>query len=317
MPLSLFLNDGAHRRFRQFSVKNVSFSLKTIYDFNDLPVFENIGTRYGLVEFQRDTKPKFPVAFFRYDHNKWEKYLAKPLINSDDPLSVYLPKQAGFFNDFIPIEVHKDSIPRQGINTCGANDVFLFNSFQSIDENNCLMDNEYILPSAYIFPLLTKNNFKGEAGKVMLPEKWVLLPYNLNGKILSQAQLDAEPYLKAYLNRFKNWLQHRRGKLIQTQVNKGLWWAMLGVGKYNFMPYKIVWEAYGRKSFKPQLVKGNWQVNQSLQAYIPVKQKTEALKILKQLQNPIIETYLLSLKMEKTMNWAQPGKIKKLLKIKH
>ncbi len=136
------------------------------------------------------------------------------------------------------------------------------------------------------------------------------------GKILSQAQLDAEPNLKAYLNKFKKRLQQRRGKLIQTQIKKGLWWSMLGVGKYNFMSYKIVWEAYGRKSFKPQLVKDTWQVNQSLQASIPVKQKTEALKILKQLQNSVIKAYLLSLKMKKTMNWAQPGKIKKLLQIK-
>ena len=82
-----------------------------------------------------------------------------------------------------------------------------------------------------------------------------------------------------------------------------------------FAPYKIVWEAYGRNTFKPLLVFGRWQVNQSLQTYIPVWSKQEALELLEKLKNPVIEKYLLSMKMGKTMNWAQPGKIKKLLNV--
>lgn len=91
---------------------------------------------------------------------------------------------------------------------------------------------------------------------------------------------------------------------------------MLGVGNYNFFPYKIVWEAYGRTVFKPQVFEGSWQANQSLQAYIPCKTRDEAEGVLLKLEDKRIEEYLLSLKMEGTMNWAQPGKIKKLIKLK-
>ena len=89
----------------------------------------------------------------------------------------------------------------------------------------------------------------------------------------------------------------------------------MGVGAYNFFDYKIVWEAYGKTSFQPQIVKGHWQANQSLQAFIPLKSMAEAEKILLRLQHKDIEKYLLSLKMEGTMNWAQPGKIKKFIQI--
>ena len=82
------------------------------------------------------------------------------------------------------------------------------------------------------------------------------------------------------------------------------------------MPYKVVWEAYGKKEFNPIIFEGMWQANQSLQAFIPTRTIVEARDILQKLKNPAIEAYLLSLKMEGTMNWAQPGKIKKLIKYK-
>lgn len=89
---------------------------------------------------------------------------------------------------------------------------------------------------------------------------------------------------------------------------------MLGVGEYNFFPYKIVWEAYGKTTFNPKIFEGHWQANQSLQAFIPVRTLDEAHRILNELLDERIENYLLSLKMEGTMNWAQPGKIKKLIR---
>ena len=43
------------------------------------------------------------------------------------------------------------------------------------------------------------------------------------------------------------------------------------------------------------------------------KKIEEAYDIIKQLNSDEVENYLLSLKMEGTMNWAQPGKVKKML----
>lgn len=51
----------------------------------------------------------------------------------------------------------------------------------------------------------------------------------------------------------------------------------------------------------------------TLQEFIPIRTHPEAVEIQKFLSNKYIEDYLLSLKMEGTMNWAQPGKIKKFI----
>ncbi len=313
LPLSLLLNDGAHRHFRKFKIHGHSFSLEKVYDFNDLSVFDKILTRYGLVKFKRDKKTNFPVDFYRNENGKWQEYKAKPLIINDDPLSVFSSEESHFFDDFQPIVIEKKSIPRQGINTCGANNIYFFESCIELKDGTCFLNDKVILPAQFIFPVLTSSNFKE---RKMIPEKWILLPYNKDGKPLTEEQINRYSLMENYLMKYRGKLRQRKGTLIRAQIEKGYWWAMLGVGNYNFSGYKIVWEAYGRNTFNPILAEGRWQVNQSLQAYIPVDTKTEALKILNALKNPVIETYLLSLKMEKTMNWAQPGKIKKLLKIK-
>ena len=102
--------------------------------------------------------------------------------------------------------------------------------------------------------------------------------------------------------------------MLNALLKRGQWWAMLGVGEYNFFPFKIIWEAYGKTTFNPTIFDGNWQANQSLQAFIPVRTIEEAKRVQNDLSDKQIENYLLSLKMEGTMNWAQPGKIKKIIK---
>ena len=87
----------------------------------------------------------------------------------------------------------------------------------------------------------------------------------------------------------------------------------MGVGTYNFVPYKIIWEASGKSTFRPRIIDGHWQANQSLQAFMPMETYEEALLIKNKLQSAHVEQYLLSMKMKGTQSWAQPGKIKHLL----
>ncbi|MEM5871726.1 MAG: hypothetical protein QW051_02525 [Candidatus Aenigmatarchaeota archaeon] len=63
MPLSLFLNDGANKYFRTYSIGEIKYSVETIFDFNDEDVFGGIATRYGLSHFIRDKNPIFPIPF--------------------------------------------------------------------------------------------------------------------------------------------------------------------------------------------------------------------------------------------------------------
>lgn len=312
-PLSILLNDGANQHFRTYKVNDTPFSLVKVYDFNDVDVFNGIATRYSLIHLKRDIASTFPIPFERHEKGKWLSLLAKPLFHLTDPLSIYDIDSENILNDIVPIEIDKESVPRQGINTCGANKIFFFESYKEIDDANCLVNESITLPKKFVFPLITSKNFKDDS---INPRKWVLLPYHSNGRPLELSVLKSYPNLYQYLFKHQEELRHRKGIMIGSWLKKGYWWALLGMGYYNFMPYKIVWEAYGKKEFCPLIFDGKWQANQSLQAFIPVRTLREADRVLTELSNPVIESYLLSLKMEGTMNWAQPGKIKKLINYK-
>lgn len=308
-PLSLLLNDGAHDSFRRYQVKGSSFSLEEVYDFNDLEVFPDVSTRHGLAHYQKGKRASFPVKYNRYVNGEWLEKRAAPILSINGPLSVFDKDAPSPLFNFKPIQLEKNAKPRQGINTSGANKIFFFDSFEDVDDDNCLMDNEHLLPKAFIFPLLVSGNFRKSSSD---QKKWVLLPYSENGKPLELEAIQSHKLLWNYLKLNQTALSNRKGKMIQTWRERGYWWALLGVGKYNFAKHKVVWEAYGRKTFEPKVFSGRWQVNQSLQAYIPLNTKKEARRIQSALKNPAIEHYLHSLKMDGTMNWAQPGKIRKL-----
>lgn len=315
MPLSLFLNDGANRNFRTYSIGEVQYSVDTVFDFNDKDVFGRIATRYGLCRFIRDKKTFFPIPYYRNEGGTWNNYIAKPMFHETDPLSIMPNDESGNFGSIKPVIIKKESSPRQGINTCGTNDVYFFDNLIKVNEDLVSVSNKskdkIILPKKFVFPLLTPKEFKGALSS---PSKWVLLPYNRSGKPLEWKQIQQFPELGSYLDSNKEVLQGRKGVMLNALLNRGHWWAMLGVGEYNFFPYKVVWEAYGKTVFNPTIFEGIWQANQSLQAFIPVRSLAEAERIQKDLSDKRIENYLLSLKMEGTMNWAQPGKIKKIIK---
>lgn len=308
-PLSLLLNDGAHDSFRRYHVKGIDFSLEAVYDFNEMSVFQNVSTRHGLVHYQKSKKALFPIDFFRLIENNWFEQRAAPILSIAGPLSVFDKNEPSPLFNFEPIQLKKKSTPRQGINTSGANRIFFFHSYEEVDAETCRLNKSILLPKQFVFPLLVSANFKNAS---LLPQKWVLLPYTKNGKPLNLSGIKKHTLLFDYLQSHQAFLSDRKGKMIETWTERGYWWALLGVGKYNFAKYKVVWEAYGRKTLDPKIFSGRWQSNQSLQAYIPLSSKKEAKRVQAALKNPVIEHYLHSLKMDGTMNWAQPGKIRKL-----
>ncbi|MEO0075857.1 MAG: SAM-dependent DNA methyltransferase, partial [candidate division WOR-3 bacterium] len=315
MPLSLLLNDGANKNFRTYSIGTIRYSIETVFDFNNVDVFGGIATRYGLCHFVKNKIPCFPIPYFRNENGGWIEYKAKPMFHETDPLSIISSIKGENVEISKPIIINKESAPRQGINTCGANDIYFFDTLISYNDDLAYVSNKtkrnIILPKKFLFPLITSNNFKESSPT---PSKWVLLPYNTSGKPLELNQIQMFPELQSYLEENKESLRSRKGVMLNAMLRRGHWWAMLGVGEYNFFPYKVVWEAYGKTTFNPKIFEGNWQANQSLQAFIPVKTLEEANRIHAELSDRQIENYLLSLKMEGTMNWAQPGKIKKFIK---
>lgn len=323
LPLSILLNDGAHRAFRSYKLGAVDFAVKEIHDFKTKAIFDGVSARYGLVEFKRDEKQCFPIPYHVSNGSSWIRNLAGPLFNADDPLSIVGEADREFrdFADFQRIEVPVSSKPRQGINTCGANDVFVFDSAEMLDGDTAIVSNSAIgkmpLPVKYLYPLAAKENFNQPRP---VPRRFVLLPYNSqSGRPLELSELLAESSLYAYLRERKLTLQGRRGVLINGWIKRGYWWALLGVGAYSFSPYKIMWEAFGRDYFMPRIFSSVgemcWQGNQALHAYIPMSNSVDAERICEKLRHPIVNKFLLSNSMEGTCNWAQPGKISRLLSV--
>lgn len=321
IPLSILLNDSAHRAFRSYQLGGVHFAVKEVYDFNNKDIFNGIATRYGLAKFRRDDRQSFPIPYFVRGKAGWSRKQARPIFRMDDPLSITAdtvdPVRAA--KTFQKIEVPLASKPRQGANTCGANHVFVFDSLMQSDGETAVVRNrinrEVVLPLKYLFPLAAKENFNQDEP---VGRRFVLLPYHTaTGKPLEASEIEAEPGLYNYLRSQKPALLNRKGVLINSWIARGYWWALLGVGKYSFAPYKIMWEAYGSKRFVPKIFSSGservWQGNQSLHAYIPLDNYVRARRIEKGLRHPFVQEYLSSQRMEGTCNWAQPGRIGKLL----
>ena len=148
-----------------------------------------------------------------------------------------------------------------------------------------------------------------------------MLPYcRETGKPLTWEQIQKHDILSRYLLDCRDILQNRNGTLLRAAMNRGNnWWGMLGVGPYSFAPYKVMWEAYGRNRFNPIIlatVDGQmWQGNQAIHAFIPCWSEEDAYRIKTALENPEILILLQQLNGAGKCNWAQPGKIKKILSL--
>lgn len=318
IPLSLLLNEGAHSGFRRFSSKGVSFALQEFFDFGGIEVFPGVATRYGVAHFKRDIKTQYPVPYYYLDDSRWKHLWASPIFESFGPLSIFENRDS--INEILDsrTSMPSDAKPRQGVNTCGANGVLIFTDRhkinQSLSEVTSKDFGRVVLPSRFLYPLLEKDVFLNPSAA---PSRYVLLPYDeRTGKPLPLSQLKEYPELWNYLRRVAPILKSRKGKLIGTWIQRGLWWASLGVGSYCFAPYKVAWMAYGESHFEPRIFQPfdgkQWQGNQALHAYIPCKSKEQAEEILKLLSRPQVNAYLQSFRMHGTRSWAQPGRMSKL-----
>jgi hypothetical protein len=304
VPLSLFQNDGAHSGFRRYSIGETTFKPTVIWDFAESKVFPNVATRFGAVCFERDGAAEYPISYRVESQQKWIERLAAPIGETNAPLAVFdCESEHEKATRPVKIEVRENQQPRQGVNTCGANDAFIFDDIPAD------------APRDFLFPLITKECFREDKSS---PRKHVLLPYDMrSGRPLDEAALRSLPKLAAYFASRKNQLLARKGTLLNTWMKRGIWWACLGVGEYSFAPFKVVWEAYGKTNFRPRIFGSYdgkpWQANQAMHAFIPCWSLVEAEDLLDRLEKSHIETYLKSLSVEGTCNWAQPGRIKRFL----
>lgn len=303
LPLSVFFGDNAHKGFRTYFSNHRHFSICEVYEFNRTKIFENVGTSYGCAKFRMDVQQRFPVRYFKEGRDGWIEYNATPLINPDDQWRILKDDEDTDLDNPIEVKLSPAQKPRQGVNTCGANNFFIFT------------DNPTYLPEQFIFPLATKEMWKTQDA---VPCKWILLPYDRQtGRPLSWCEIEQHEALRRYLIGVRCELQQRKGTLIRSAVRKGIWWSLFGVGPYSFAPYKVIWEAYGKDHFRPIILASErgqvWQANQALHAFIPCWNAADAERIHSALLHPGISALLKQLNGSGKCNWAQPGKMKKIL----
>ncbi len=306
LPASLFTGGDAHRGFRRLETMGRKMHVEKVYRFTESRIFGNVSTSCVAAGIVMDRQQSFPVEFFVEEGGGWIRKYAFPLSNPDDQWRVVGNPSDGDGVPNIRISIQPHQQPRQGINTCGANAVFMFEELPSD------------LPEEYLYPLATREQWRNDPH----PAKWVLLPYDSStGKPLKPQEVRRVESLHKYLTRFRKALENRKGKLIGAQIKRGLWWAFLGVGEYSFAPYKVIWQAYGTDEFDP-IILGSfqgkvWQPNQAMHAFIPCWSLEDASRIRGALLDSGIVSLLREMGGEGKRNWAQPGKIKKILSLQH
>ncbi len=319
MPLSILLNDGAHDVFRNYNINGIPFAITEIFEQTAANVFPGIGTSYCFCVFKRDREPSFPVPYHEYLNST--DCIEKSAYPAYGPNSPLLITELGAEPEPAPsIAVAKGSCPRQGVNTCGANDIFIFDRCDVIGNGMVKLSSKsrknVTLPRALVYPLIGKGFFsQNEPG----PERFIFIPHDrTNGKPLTEEQLQEYPEAVKYLSKVRKLLVKRRGTMINAKIKKGQWWALLGVGSYSFAPWKIVWQSYGVSRFAPRLIDTSencWQGNNALHAFMSFTDEQEAGRVYRELLEAPIDQYLKLHRAGGSCNWAQPGRIKKFLEI--
>ena len=290
IPISLFFGEGAHSGFRNYSARGSrngtnsrrDFAVDTVYEFTSTKVFDGVGTSYCCAKFQVDMRQDFPVPYFKELDGKWVEHKALPLKNPTDPWRIVKDLDELNTDTTLEIRLRSEQKPRQGVNTCGANSVLIFDHKPSH------------LPEQFLYPLATKEVWRQNT---FLPHKWILLPYDpQTGKPLTWHQIEQWIILKEYLQNGQDVLKSRKGTLLRSAMNRGNWWALLGVGPYAFAPFKVIWQAYGKSDFTPVVLSSvdgqMWQGNQAMHAFIPCWSEREAQRVKTALENPEIPTLL-------------------------
>ena len=311
LPTSLFFGEGAHRGFRDYRTRNSrntdapyrDFAVATVYEFSSTKVFNGVSTSYCCARFSGDIRQNFPIPYFRESGGEWVEHKALPLKNPTDPWRVVRDIDELKAGTTLEVKLSPEQAPRQGVNTCGANRLFIFDQKPAH------------LPEHFLYPLATKELWRQQT---VLPHKWILLPYHRQtGKPLTWDQIERYPALSEYLQNVQDVLRARKGTLLRAALKRGHWWALLGVGRYSFAPFKVIWEAYGKDEFKPIILNSvagqMWQGNQAMHAFIPCWTERDAQRIKTTLEDPAIPALLQQLNGAGKCNWAQPGKIKKIL----
>lgn len=314
LPLSLFFNSGSNDLFRPYPGSVHTYRVTSLWDFAGEDIFGGVSTRYGAAFFEKGKGQAWPVrVFIRRPAEGWEESYAT---SSDRQAGSWLRHESTNLQQAITrpeIPVQLEQRPRQGVNTCGASRLFIFEKEDGVYING--FQERLQLEDALMFPLMQANLFQQDVPRSR-EQKWILMPHNpSSGAAFEVSALARYPKAYAYLKRHRETLSVRKGAFIRSQIDRGRWWALLGVGRYSFSPWKVAWESLGKKVFRPVVLGMRWQGNQALHAFCPCPSKEAAELLCAALRQEDVERWLKSSTMGGTCNWAQPGRVAQLLTV--
>jgi hypothetical protein len=308
IPLSIFFNSGSNDRIRPFPGSKHKYRVVKLWDFGQEAVFDGVSTRYGAAVFDRQGEQTWPVETNVCHNGIWTRRYSAA---GDHRSGAWRQRETSETEASGPptIEIRPSQKPRQGVNTCGANDVLIFERTGDRFRNG--LGEEWDLEAELLFPLMNAASF---GRPLRTQQRWILLPHGARtGRPLAWRDIAKRERVAAYLSQHQDTLTRRKGTLINAHIGRGSWWTLLGVGPYSFAPWKVAWEALGRKQFTPTVLEGRWQGNQALHAFCPCASAQEAEALAAALSRTQVEQWLRSSTMEGTCNWAQPGRIAQVL----
>lgn len=297
-PLSLVLNTGAHRDFRLRASRLGSWI--KVWDWGNSPPFPGVSTRCGFFTM-RKTKEECSSAskdipfHISQKEEGWKEFRASPWPLADSPWKISSPEPPP---TWLPLRLPSGVRCRQGVNTSGANAAY---GFERIPPD---------APEELFYPLAPKEPRKSSEGFLFLPHHpqsgQPLDPQTFYGKMDT-------PWGREWIHTWEERLKNRRGPMVRIWREKGCWWALVGVGPYTFLPWKILWKAFGQ-GFAPYTagpILGKPQVPfQALQAYLSFPDENQARLILEELSNLPITRFLEESRILGGKSGAQPGRIK-------
>lgn len=269
LPNSLIKGNSASAGFREFN----NIKVNKLVDISKSNPFDNTERNCFFILGEKGLNTQYPIKYFTQDREV-------NLIKSGSDL----------VEDGRAILKKSEYTARQGVNTLGANSIFIFKS-------------QPPFKSDLIKPLLKSSDITGFN---CTPSYFILYPYK-NGKPIAEEDLKKN-YSNEYNYLFKNkeTLSNRKSRF----VNK-CWYGLFGVGEYTEKEYKVVWRGLGAKEL---LVSVTYNVipNQAMNCYISTDSEDEAFFISGIMNSKIYKDQLLNLNESGAKSFAQPATINKI-----
>jgi len=270
LPDSLLFGNEASRAFREFR----NFNVRSLWDISDKSAFSYTKRPCFVLFGQKGEETVFPVLY-RKQKEKIQLHLHKGQL---------VPQSA-----IIHGSNHYQT--RQGINTLGANGIYMKNELP-------------LWKSELLQPLYRSCDVKRWQAE---PSRWILMPYREKKLLTEEYLMKKEPAVWKYLTKYKKELSDRKS----PHLKKKGWYSLFGVGDYTFSPWKVIWNALGARDINAAVISKGIP-NQAMHAYISLNDEKEAHYVCALMNSSPVRKLVAQYSRPGAKSFAQPGTVSKI-----